>query len=216
MPRSTWNSEAPAGRFIAAMKDGADEKGGIAFSAAQLGAFARYYTELTRWRRAMNLTGLERPEDVARDLFLDSAVALPLVEGASSLLDVGSGAGFPGLVLAILMPRSSFVLLDASAKRIEFLRHVVRMLGLDKVLPMRGRWPEEPVDGRFDFILSKAAFSDLNTWRGSQDRLTAKGSLLLWRGQAAEGDIPGFSSDRRPVRLPGLSKPRYLLLARAT
>lgn len=120
----------------------------------------RYLAELLKWRQKVNLIARETPEpQVVENHFLDSLSLLPLLQGpAVHLLDVGSGAGFPGLVLACVSPQARFTLVEPRQKRVSFLRHVIRSLGLtnvevvaDRIEPYLHQWP-----GRFTHITSRA------------------------------------------------------------
>jgi 16S rRNA (guanine527-N7)-methyltransferase len=119
-----------------------------------------YLGELLKWRRTVNLIARDTPEaQVIENHFLDSLTLLPLLqEPPVHLLDVGSGAGFPGLVLACVLPQARFTLVEPRQKRVSFLRHVIRTLGLrnvevvaDRIEPHSTDWP-----GRFTHITSRA------------------------------------------------------------
>ncbi len=98
--------------------------------------------ELLRWNRTHNLTGHRDLPSVRRDLFLDGLALLPHLAGAG-LLDIGAGAGFPGLVLALARPGLLVTLLEPRAKRVSFIKHAIRTLGLlDRVEAVAGRAPE--------------------------------------------------------------------------
>ena len=102
----------------------------------------RYAQLLVEQNKVMNLTAITDPEGIARLHFLDSAALLPLCGGAAgkSLIDVGTGAGFPGLVLKILCPELKLTLLDSLGKRVNWLSQVARELGL----PILARLPIDP------------------------------------------------------------------------
>ena len=107
---------------------------GIPFSEETLALFRRYYTLLEDKNRQMNLTAISGEAETARLHFLDCAAILPLLpSGPVALLDVGSGAGFPGLVLKILSPEVQLTLIDSLDKRIGFLRNTAALLGLSLI-----------------------------------------------------------------------------------
>lgn len=121
-----------------------------------------YLAELMKWSRRVNLIARDTPEDqVIENHFLDSLTLLPFLDkeqGPIHLLDVGSGAGFPGLVLACVLPEARFTLVEPRQKRVSFLRHVLRSLGLsntkvvaDRIEPHAVAW-----QGRFSHITSRA------------------------------------------------------------
>lgn len=96
----------------------------------QADRFGRYFTLLTEWNRTRNLTAITEPEAVAEKHFFDSLAAVPLLAAGARCIDVGTGAGFPGIPLLIVRPDLSVTLLDALQKRVEFLEAVLEALGL--------------------------------------------------------------------------------------
>ena len=101
-------------------------------------AFMGYLTALQRWNRAYNLTAIKDGQEIICRHFLDSLSFLPFLSGISgSVLDLGSGAGFPGLPLALLLPAIHFLLVEARQKKTLFLQHVTRLLGLKNVEILR-------------------------------------------------------------------------------
>jgi 16S rRNA (guanine527-N7)-methyltransferase len=112
---------------------------GISLSDGQMEQFSRYLRGLMLWNERFNLTGLKSPERIVTELFLDSLVPASRIPPEGSLLDVGSGAGLPGLPLKILYPDLQVHLLDARAKRVSFLKEMVRLLGLSGIEVIRGR-----------------------------------------------------------------------------
>lgn len=135
---------------------------GIELGSAVCERLLVYLAELMKWSRRVNLIARETKEAQAIDLhFLDSLTLLPLLQRAElpvHLLDVGTGAGFPGLVLACALPEARFTLIEPRQKRVSFLRHLVRTLGLsntevvaDRIEPHAAAWC-----GRFSHITSRA------------------------------------------------------------
>lgn len=121
---------------------------GINLDGQQVERFRSYYDELAAWNETVNLTGVSGWEDVRERHYFDSlavAPALPaaVLDGNDSVLDVGSGAGFPGIPLKIAYPRLDLTLLEATAKKTAFLRHVVDTLELDRVQVVTGRAEEK-------------------------------------------------------------------------
>jgi len=99
-------------------------------SPRQAEQFCRYYELLVDWNSRMNLTAITEKEDVAKKHFLDSLLAIPYLPEGASCIDVGTGAGFPGIPLAIMRPDLSMTLLDSLNKRVGFLKEVCQELGL--------------------------------------------------------------------------------------
>lgn len=136
----------------------------IILSDSQEQNLKQYYMLLTEWNDKMNLTAITEYEDVIWKHFMDSALILkcPLFKNIDSarILDMGTGAGFPGIVLAILCPQHQFVLVDSLKKRIQFLTVVVEKLKLENVELYHGRAEEfgrkEEFRNKFDFVVSRA------------------------------------------------------------
>ena len=118
-----------------------------------------YYEYLEEMNQVMNLTAISGEEDVARLHFLDCAALLPLADFAGKrVIDVGTGAGFPGLAMKIACPAMELTLLDSLDKRINFLKNTCQKLGFDDVQCIHSRAEEIPAGFRqgFDFALSRA------------------------------------------------------------
>jgi 16S rRNA (guanine527-N7)-methyltransferase len=111
--------------------------------------------ELARWNRTYNLTAIRKHEDMVTHHLLDSLAVHPELQG-TSIADVGTGAGFPGLPLAVLSPERRFTLIDSAGKKIRFVSHVAHALGLTNVEGLHARveslQPEKP----FDTIITRA------------------------------------------------------------
>jgi len=121
-----------------------------------------YFAELAKWSQRINLIARDTPEpQIIENHFLDSLTLLPLLRGRSEpvhLLDVGTGAGFPGLVLACVLPEAQFTLVEPRQKRVSFLRHLVRTLGLTQVEVIADRIEAHAAgwQGRFSHVTSRA------------------------------------------------------------
>jgi 16S rRNA (guanine527-N7)-methyltransferase len=117
---------------------------GIALVPEQLELFERYYRELVDWNRRMNLTSITDYEEVQVRHFLDSLTVLPLLGQSGRVasvrvMDVGTGAGFPGIPLKIAAPHIDLTLLEATARKADFLHHVVKSLSLEGVTVVNDR-----------------------------------------------------------------------------
>ena len=135
---------------------------GITLSERQLSQLMKYYEILLEWNQKMNLTAITEFDDVMKKHFVDSASLIKAydVSKSASVIDVGTGAGFPGLVLKILFPNLDIVLLDSLNKRIQFLNTVIDTLKLENVQAVHGRAEDfakpEKWRERFDLCVSRA------------------------------------------------------------
>lgn len=173
---------------------------------------ARYKDELLRWNARVNLTAITAPAEVAEKHFLDSVAALPEVAGASSLLDVGAGAGFPGLPLKLAAPGLEVTLVDAVAKKVGFLKHVAAQLSLRGVRAVHGR-----AEGRREMeglpaverVIARA-FTDLNAWLALAPAYLADGGrVVAMLGRAPAREEMEATAARHALRL--VSERRYVL-----
>ncbi len=115
---------------------------GIELSPTQLEAFELYYRKLVEWNARFNLTTITEREDVIVKHFLDSLSVAPAISKAATLIDIGSGAGFPGLPLKIALPSLRVTVMDSTGKKVEFLKHVIAALNLSEVTALHARAEE--------------------------------------------------------------------------
>lgn len=193
---------------------------GLAESGLQLDATARaqlleYVALLVKWNRVYNLTSVRKPQDMLTRHILDSLVVLPHVKGPR-VLDVGTGAGLPGLVLAIARPDWQIVLLDSSNKKLRFVRQVIADLELDNASVEHVRIEDYQPAAPFDTLISRA-FSSLEEMHKHCARLCAKdGRILAMKGIYPLAEIESLP-DREVVvaahtlTVPGLDAQRHLL-----
>lgn len=130
-------------------------------------AFDLFLKELLKWNQKINLTAIRSETGIITKHFLDSLSIHPYLEKSSSLLDIGSGAGFPGIPLKIAEPTLEITLIDSVRKKVDFQRHILRSLGLKGMEAIHGRVQETEIlirmEGRFDRVVSRA-FSHLQTF----------------------------------------------------
>lgn len=209
---------------------------GIPLDAQQLAQFELFYRELVAWNERMNLTAITDYVEVQVKHFLDSLVALPLISAAVGeplppqrplhLLDVGTGAGFPGIPLKIVAPQLQVTLMDGTGKKVTFLREVVNKLGLTGVDAVQGRAEEMGNDpdyrGRFDLVTARAVAA-LNTLVEYLLPLVRRDGLaVIYKGSSAPQELAearqaihmlgGETLQLAPVQVPFLDEQRYILL----
>lgn len=196
----------------AQLQAGLDELG-IVTDAATIGTLVDYVALLTKWNKAFNLTAVRHPADMVSRHLLDSLSVLPWVKGPR-LLDVGSGPGLPGIVLAILRPDIEVTLLDSNGKKVRFQRQAVLELGLSNVFPVHSRIEEFVDEQGFDQIISRA-FASVDTFvELTRSQLSAQGEWLAMMGRIDSTlDIPDDVQEQQRIELkvPGESAARHLV-----
>lgn len=174
-----------------------------------------WLAELEKWNAAYNLSGIRNAEEIVTRHILDSLAVLPHASGR--VIDVGSGAGIPGLILAIANPALSVVTLDSNGKKARFMRHAVRTLPIANASVVEGRAEDHrPAEG-YDCVLSRA-FAALGDFLRVTAHLAAPGGKwLAMKGKLdpnEQNDLPeGFRIvDVKPLTVPGLDEARHLIV----
>jgi len=165
----------------------------ITLDAQALDLFQRYYRELLIWNKKMNLTSVRGPDEIIIKHFIDSLAPLPYIacrEGR--LLDVGSGGGFPGIPLKIVLPDLHLSLLEASRKKSSFLRHVIRHLPLSRTNVIHDRVESVMIENTyqhaFDTVISRAAFKLPHLFVMGRFFLSQGGLLIAMKGPHLEAE----------------------------
>ncbi len=200
---------------------------GLALSDIQLEQFLTYRTELLDWNTRMNLTAITNPEEVLLRHFLDSLTLLPLIDRPRlRLLDIGTGAGFPGLPLKIVRPRWSVTLLEATGKKVTFVNHVINTLHLADAIAVHGRAEElahkPEYRAKFDVVTARAvaAIPTLLEYSAPYCRVGGliifpkKGDLTdeLAQGKQAAKLVGAAFKAEKTFSLPGLPDERSLFV----
>lgn len=147
--------------------------------------FTIYLQELMKWNRVYNITSLKNEEEIIQKHFLDSLLYLPfLMEHVHSVADVGSGGGFPGLVLKIVKPELSMHLIEPSRKKSAFLKHMVFELGLKDIYIHQKRVEELSI--KVDAAVSRALFKTKDFIKRASHILRPGGIIVLNKGP----DVP--------------------------
>lgn len=169
---------------------------------------------LHKWNRAYNLTSIRDPADMAIRHVLDSLTARPFLAGR--VLDVGCGAGFPGLPLALADPGRSFTLIDASLKKARFVRQAVAELAIRNVVVEQVRIEDFTPAGPCDTLVCRA-FSSLADFAAVGRRLLQPGArLVAFKGRHPQDEVaalpPGWAAAVHPVQVPGLDAHRHIVV----
>ena len=178
-----------------------------------------FITELMNWNRVYNLTSVRKPTEIVTRHILDSLSILPYLEGRR-VLDIGTGAGLPGIPLAIACPEREFVLLDSSSKKLRFVQQTLAILKLKNVTLEHRRIEDYQPQERFDSVMCRA-FSELREIYRHASRLCNRaGRVLAMKGIYPVTEIESLD-DRQvieqvvPLRVPGLDAERHLVCMRA-
>ena len=182
---------------------------GIRLSSEQRAAFDTYVETLLFWASRLSLTGAGTAAEVVRRHILDSLSVARYAEPGRRLADLGSGAGFPGVPLAITCPRAAVVLIESRRKRANFLREATRRCGLSNVEVLEERAEEVAArhPGSFDLVVSRAVWPLVGFLRLCRLLLRPGGLAVAMKGAKGRSEIsaaPGFSEPEVvSYRLPG-------------
>jgi 16S rRNA (guanine527-N7)-methyltransferase len=177
-----------------------------------------YLSELIRWNKAYNLTAVRDPQEMVIRHLLDSYSVQPYICGARTI-DVGTGAGLPGIPLALANPEQFFVLLDSNGKKVRFLQHIVGALGLSNVTPVQSRVAEYTEDAWFDTVVCRA-FTSLEEFVTNSGHLAApEGRLVAMKGKLPADELEKLPEGwevqvAEPVAVPGLEGERHVIVIR--
>jgi len=175
-----------------------------------------YVELLERWNATYNLTAVRDPAEMVTRHLLDSLAVAPHVAGAT-LADLGSGAGLPGIPLAIIAPEREVLLVDSNGKKARFLREAVRRLGLARVSVAESR--VENVSGTFDCITARAFASLAEMLATGGHLLAPDGTWLALKGRFPQDELTAVPAEFRvedviALRVPGLDADRHLVVIR--
>jgi 16S rRNA (guanine527-N7)-methyltransferase len=175
-----------------------------------------YLQELVKWNAKINLTGIETELEIISKHFLDSIAALRVFEARAGLrvLDVGSGGGFPGMVLKLQAPDLLVTLLEPSSKKAAFLHHLAGLLGVPGI-KIEMKRVEDIKEGVFDLITSRALKAEV-VLAAARRLLSSGGNVLLYRAKPLEISPPGFVIVKQyTFELPFLRSPRAIVSLQA-
>ena len=161
---------------------------GVPVSPEAVDQFSVYGRELRQWNRRMNLTAIDDPMEMAVKHFLDSAAVTPYIPSDAKLLDIGAGAGFPGLVLKILRPDLDVALVDSVRKKVSFQQHVIRTLNLGgiRAVHLRAEAMAESGESRFDAVICRAVTELPRFFFMARPLLAPNGLCIAMKGRPEE------------------------------
>jgi len=209
-------------RLMTLLQEGAAQLG-VPSSEETVKCFNAYLKELNQWRRRINLSSRKDDREIIVKDFLDSLTIVKFLPLHSSFMDLGSGAGFPGIPVKIVRPDIKLLLLEATRKKVFFLKDVQRVLGLSGI---EIRWTgedrgKEDLAGTFDFVASRAFGILLKFAEEGIPFLKRGGILLAMKGKKGGEELEGSLSSlermglklffREEIRLPYLHHERILI-----
>ncbi len=203
----------------------------VQIGSKEAGQFSTHAGELIKWNSKTNLTAITDPFEVAVKHFLDSLAPARIIPAGSSMLDIGSGGGFPGVPLKVILPSLSVSLVDSSRKKISFLKHVIRTLGLEGINACQARVENLSENKkRFDVVICRA-FSSLDKFVESALPVLAENGIMIalkgkisheeiesarLRGNQKQGNIiaSGLSYDTKIIKysIPYIDSERTLMI----
>jgi 16S rRNA (guanine527-N7)-methyltransferase len=188
---------------------------GIELEPAQLDALAALAAELADWNTRVNLTAITAPGEVVDKHLLDSLAVLPLLKGLA-VADVGSGAGFPGLPLAIADPDRRFTLIESTGKKAKFIRHAAAKLALPNVEVVLGRAESYRPVRPFDAVVARALGPLAEFVRVAGHLAGRGGRLFAMKGKVPEAELAALPAGWKtvavhPVAVPGLDAERCVV-----
>lgn len=196
---------------------------GLGLSEAQAGALLAYQALLLKWNQVYNLTAVRQPAEVLTHHLLDSLAVLPALRRQlggrpARLLDVGSGGGLPGVVLAIMLPELEVTCVDTVGKKASFIRQVAAELKLRKLKAVHAR-VEELREASFDVITSRAFASLADFTRLTQHLLAVDGVWMAMKGKTPTEEMAALPRECtvfhvEQLTVPGLNAERCLVWIR--
>lgn len=186
---------------------------GVACSDEQIEQVLRYQQLLLKWNRVTNLTSITDPVKVASHHLLDAFSIQPFVTG-KRVVDIGSGAGLPGIPLALINPGKDFILLDANGKKTRFITQAKIELGLSNVEVVQTR--AEDYQGQFDHVVSRAFRNLAEFVEVCEPLVCPGGNLLAMKGPDYEQEIKALDTAdyltvAHRLQVPGVDGERYLV-----
>lgn len=190
---------------------------GVSLNDEQQENLLAYLALLIKWNKAYNLTAVRDPEEMVSRHLLDSLSVLPYIECADSWLDVGSGGGMPGIILAIMRPQKAFSLLDSNGKKTRFLTQVKLELKLENVQVIHKRIEDHQVEEPYAGIISRAfsSLADFTNW--TQHLSDSSTRWLAMKGVHPDDELQQLAADFKldscnKLDVPGCQGQRHLVL----
>ena len=179
----------------------------------QINQLVQFIELIAKWNKAYNLTAVRNNNDMAKLHILDSLAILPHIQG-ERIIDIGTGAGLPGIPLALCLPEIQFTLLDSNAKKTRFVQQAVLELKLNNVTVIHNRVEDYQPEIKFDAVLTRAFASLPDIIKLTSHLLNNNGVLLAMKGQIPEAELQELSDyncEIMPLHIPNVEAERCLL-----
>jgi 16S rRNA (guanine527-N7)-methyltransferase len=188
----------------------------LAFDEEKIEQLMCFIKLLEKWNKAYNLTSIRNTEDMVSLHLLDSLAILPFIEG-KYVIDIGTGAGLPGIPLAIYLPGIDFTLLDSNAKKTRFVQQAILELKLNNVTVCHSRVENYLPETSFDTVITRAFASLSDIVKLSAHLVSQSGIILAMKGQLPdEQDINSAKTTLIPINVPGIPAKRCLVKMQLT
>ena len=192
------------------------EQVNLTFEESQVKQLNDYLELLVKWNKAYNLTAITNPQKMVAYHVLDSVAIINEIPDRGLCLDVGTGAGLPGIPLAIMLPQSKWVLLDSNGKKTRFVQQAIASCGLSNVKVVQSRIQDYHADSSFDVIVSRAysSVSDFVSsvapiWQANTRLITMKTELSEAEKQSLDSAI--YKLEINQLQVPGIAEKRSLV-----
>ncbi len=174
-----------------------------------------YLRLLEKWNRAYNLTAVRDPQEMVGRHLLDSLTVTPYVKGPR-VLDVGTGAGLPGIPLALTLPALHFTLLDSNAKKTRFVTQAAHELELANVAVVQARVEQFQPPERFDTVIARAFASIPDMLAATRHLCASGGRWLAMKGVFPQEELAGipadYAAEAKSLKIPGLAAERHVVI----
>lgn len=185
----------------------------LPISETQINQLIKFIELIAKWNKAYNLTAVRNNNDMAKLHILDSLAILPHIQG-ERIIDIGTGAGLPGIPLALCLPEMQFTLLDSNAKKTRFVQQAVLELKLKNVTVIHNRVEDYQPEIKFDAVLTRAFASLPDIIKLTSHLLNDNGVLLAMKGQIPETElqtVSDYNCQIIPLHIPNVEAERCLL-----
>ncbi len=202
-----------AGKELKLLEKGAAGLGLPPLQKETAGKFMLYLSELKKWNRTHNLTAIKEDREIIIKHFLDSALYLKAIEGRGrNIADIGSGAGFPGVVLKLLAPDLRVSLVEPAWKKAVFLRHITRELGLEGITVLEEKMEDLPGVAQFDIALTRALFKAPDFIRSASGIVKKGGFFIMSKGPSYAAELAGIKHEVLKFNLPFTDAERFVII----